>query len=363
MLEVEGKPPVEVATFRKKRYPSPSGWWLPLHRPLGRCSFTSFDAAGQRIAKRTAFAGYRTETPDLGEVADGARARRLRGHATVRRAMDPNDGPSQLPRSQGRRTSPPPPSSARSSPGTGSRPAPRPASRTSPARTAGWPGCERCSRAGTTAERPQGDRVHPDTRAEWRAWLAEHHDGSDGVWLVLWRKQSGLMGLTYEEAVQEALCFGWIDSKGSKLDDERTMLWMSPRKRGSGWARTNKVRIEQLLADGPMTPAGLALIEEAKRDGSGTLLDDVENLVVPDDLAERSTPTRGPGRWDALPLGAPVRAGADRPGQAPLHPGQAGRLSSASRHRPGRAARPAAARFLTPSPGPVSAAHGLHPPL
>jgi uncharacterized protein YdeI (YjbR/CyaY-like superfamily) len=118
---------------------------------------------------------------------------------------------------------------------------------------------------------------------------------------VLWRKQSGRTALTYEEAVQEALCFGWIDSKGSKLDDERTMLWMSPRKRGSGWARTNKVRIEQLLADGLMTPAGLALVEEAKRDGSWTLLDDVENLVVPDDLAAALDAHPGArDRWEGL---------------------------------------------------------------
>ena len=269
--------------------------------------------------------------------------------------MDPDDGRSSLPPKPGeRRTSPPPPSSAPSWPATRSRPAPRPAFPTSPGRTAGWPGCERCSRAGTTADNPQGARVHPDTRAEWRAWLAGHHDGSDGVWLVLWRKQSGRTGLTYEEAVQEALCFGWIDSKGSKLDDERTMLWMSPRKRGSGWARTYKVRIEQRPADGLMTPAGLALIEEAKRDGSWTLLDDVENLVVPDDLAAalEAHPGAGERGTRALPLGAPGRAGADRPGQAPRDPGQAGRRVRPC-HRPGRAARPVAARFLTPSPLPA----------
>jgi len=121
------------------------------------------------------------------------------------------------------------------------------------------------------------------------------------VWLVFWRRQSGRTGLTYEEAVQEALCFGWIDSKGAKLEDQRTMLWMSPRKRGSGWARTNKVRIEQLLADGLMAPAGAALIEEAKQDGSWTLLDDVENLVVPDDLAAALDAHPGAReRWDGL---------------------------------------------------------------
>ena len=119
---------------------------------------------------------------------------------------------------------------------------------------------------------------------------------------MFWRKQSGRAGLTYEEAVLEALCFGWIDSKGAKLDDDRTMLWMSPRKRGSGWARTNKVRIEQLLADGLMTPAGLALVEDAKRDGSWTMLDDVEDLVVPDDLAAAFAENPGAREhWDGFP--------------------------------------------------------------
>jgi uncharacterized protein YdeI (YjbR/CyaY-like superfamily) len=80
---------------------------------------------------------------------------------------------------------------------------------------------------------------------------------------VLWRPRSGRTGLTYEEAVQEALCFGWIDGKSAGLDDQRTMLRFSPRKRGSGWARTNKVRIERLLAEGLMAEPGLALIEEA----------------------------------------------------------------------------------------------------
>jgi uncharacterized protein YdeI (YjbR/CyaY-like superfamily) len=126
---------------------------------------------------------------------------------------------------------------------------------------------------------------------------------------VFWRKQSGRTGLEYEEAVLEALCFGWIDSKAAKLDDERTMLWMSPRKRGSGWARTNKARISQLLTGGLMAPAGLAMVEEAKRDGSWTLLDDVEKLIVPDDLAAALDALPGAReRWDALPRS--VRRGA-----------------------------------------------------
>jgi uncharacterized protein YdeI (YjbR/CyaY-like superfamily) len=118
---------------------------------------------------------------------------------------------------------------------------------------------------------------------------------------VLWRPRSGRAGLSYEEAVQEALCFGWIDGKAAGLDDQRTMLRFSPRRRGSGWARTNKVRIERLLAEGLMAEPGLALIEEAKRDGSWTMLDAVEDLVVPDDLAAALADRPGAReRWDGL---------------------------------------------------------------
>jgi uncharacterized protein YdeI (YjbR/CyaY-like superfamily) len=122
------------------------------------------------------------------------------------------------------------------------------------------------------------------------------------VWLVFWRQGSGRRGLTYEEAVQEALCFGWIDGRAAKLDDQRTMLRFSPRKRGSGWARTNKLRVERLLAEGLMAEAGLARVEEAKRDGSWTMLDAVEDLIVPDDLAAAFAGHPGAReRWDGLP--------------------------------------------------------------
>ena len=98
---------------------------------------------------------------------------------------------------------------------------------------------------------------------------------------------------------------GWIDSSGRKLDDERSMLWFTRRKPGSGWAGTNKERVVRLEAEGRMTPAGRAMIEAAKADGSWTLLDDVENLVVPDDLAAAFE--RHPGsreNFDAFPPSA-----------------------------------------------------------
>jgi uncharacterized protein YdeI (YjbR/CyaY-like superfamily) len=149
------------------------------------------------------------------------------------------------------------------------------------------------------------EQVQPESSAEWRAWLAHNHGRDAGVWLVMRKARAGGPRISYEESVEQALCFGWVDSKGRSLDAERTMLWFAPRKRGSGWARTNKERIERLTAAGLMAPAGQAVIDAAKADGSWTLLDDVENLVVPDDLAAAFA-AHPPARehWDAFPRSA-----------------------------------------------------------
>ena len=124
-----------------------------------------------------------------------------------------------------------------------------------------------------------------EDRASWRAWLEANHATSPGVWLVSWRKGQGPR-VEYEDAVEEALCFGWIDSQGGNLDDRRSRQYFAPRKPTSGWAATNKARIARLVADGRMAPAGLAAIDRAKANGSWTLLDDVEQGVVPEDLAQ-----------------------------------------------------------------------------
>jgi uncharacterized protein YdeI (YjbR/CyaY-like superfamily) len=127
--------------------------------------------------------------------------------------------------------------------------------------------------------------VHPQGRAEWRAWLSQNHTQPSGIWLITYKKGTGKPYLSYDEAVEEALCFGWIDSKPNKLDEERSMLWFAPRKSGTGWSRPNKLRIERAIAQGIMTAAGLAKIDAAKADGSWTKLDGVENLEIPEDLA------------------------------------------------------------------------------
>jgi uncharacterized protein YdeI (YjbR/CyaY-like superfamily) len=141
----------------------------------------------------------------------------------------------------------------------------------------------------------------PFDRAAWRAWLFANHATSTGVHLVSWRRGSGGTSVGYEEAVEEALCVGWIDSVAGRLDEQRSLQWFSPRRSTSGWARTNKARVERLIAAGLMLPAGLDAIEAAKRNGSWTRLDDVENLVVADDLAAAmaaNAPARE--RWDAF---------------------------------------------------------------
>ncbi|MFO0876430.1 MAG: YdeI/OmpD-associated family protein [Gemmataceae bacterium] len=151
------------------------------------------------------------------------------------------------------------------------------------------------------AEAPENS-VHPTTRAAWRAWLENHHGRKEGVWLITYKKASGKPRVEYDESVEEALCFGWVDSKTSKLDDERTMLWFAPRKPGSGWSRPNKERVERLLAAGLMAAAGLAKVEAAQRDGSWVALDAVEALEVPADLAQALAEWPGAAQhWEAFP--------------------------------------------------------------
>jgi len=128
-------------------------------------------------------------------------------------------------------------------------------------------------------------RVEVASRDEWRDWLARNHAGSGSIWLVTHKKAAGDRHLPYEAIVEEALAFGWIDSRPAKLDAERSMLLISPRKPGSAWSRANKERVERLLAEGRMALAGLAAVEAAKADGSWNALDEVERLAIPPDLA------------------------------------------------------------------------------
>ena len=150
--------------------------------------------------------------------------------------------------------------------------------------------------------KPPPNSTHPKTRAEWRAWLAANHTQTEGVWLVSYKKATGKPRIEYDEAVEEALCFGWVDSKPNKLDDERSLLYFAPRKGGSGWSKPNKERVERLIAAGLMMPAGLAKVEAAKKDGTWTALDAAEALEVPPDLKKAlAALPNAQTYWDEFP--------------------------------------------------------------
>lgn len=127
-------------------------------------------------------------------------------------------------------------------------------------------------------------RVEVRSRDEWRRWLERHHAQADPIWLVTWKK-GGEHHLPYADVVEEALCFGWIDSLPRKLDDARTMVLLSPRKSGSSWSAANRDRVDRLIADGLMAAAGLAVVSAARADGSWDRLKEPETGNPPPDLA------------------------------------------------------------------------------
>ena len=123
-------------------------------------------------------------------------------------------------------------------------------------------------------------------RASWRKWLEAYHKTVSSVWLIIFKKDSGTPSVYYPEAVDEALCFGWIDSKPNKRDAESFYQYFSKRNPKSNWSRVNKQKIERLLAQGRMAQAGLDMIVHAKKTGTWTALDAVENLEIPEDLEQ-----------------------------------------------------------------------------
>ena len=128
------------------------------------------------------------------------------------------------------------------------------------------------------------------------------------MWLISWKSATGKPAVGYDEAVEEALCFGWVDSLQRSIDDERSIQRFSPRKPKSRWSRSNKERVERLTAEGLMAPAGLAAIENAKETGAWTELDAVEEMIVPDDLAAAFTEHPGSREhWDDFPDGVKKR--------------------------------------------------------
>jgi uncharacterized protein YdeI (YjbR/CyaY-like superfamily) len=138
-------------------------------------------------------------------------------------------------------------------------------------------------------------RFYPKDREKWRNWLQENYNSSPGIWIIYYKKNSQKPTIEYDEAVEEALAFGWIDSKVKALDNERYMQLFTPRKENSTWSLINKKRIDKIIKKGLITPAGIEKVEIAKKNGSWSLLDDIENLVIPEDLEEsfRNNPKAG----------------------------------------------------------------------
>jgi uncharacterized protein YdeI (YjbR/CyaY-like superfamily) len=110
--------------------------------------------------------------------------------------------------------------------------------------------------------------VQLEERADWRAWLERNHETAPAVWLVTWKKPTGKPRVDYDAAVEEALCFGWVDSKSRSVDDERTSLYFTPRKPKSAWSESNVARIEKLEGAGLLRAAGRRVVDEARRVGT-----------------------------------------------------------------------------------------------
>ena len=128
------------------------------------------------------------------------------------------------------------------------------------------------------------ETYYPQNRAAWRQWLEENHQSKQAVWLIYYTKKSNIPSISWREAVDEALCFGWIDSTRKKVDDSSSIQYFSKRKPKSIWSKINKEIVQELIENNSMTKAGFESIEIAKQNGSWTILDEVEELVIPDDL-------------------------------------------------------------------------------
>lgn len=128
------------------------------------------------------------------------------------------------------------------------------------------------------------ETYYPQNRAAWRQWLEENHQSKSSIWLVYYTKKSNIPSISWREAVDEALCFGWIDSTRKKVDDSSSIQYFSKRKPKSIWSKINKEIVQSLIDNKRMTKAGFESIEIAKQNGSWTILDEVEELIIPDDL-------------------------------------------------------------------------------
>ncbi|MGZ3618766.1 MAG: YdeI/OmpD-associated family protein, partial [Ktedonobacteraceae bacterium] len=132
----------------------------------------------------------------------------------------------------------------------------------------------------------QIEHYYAKDRTGWRNWLEANHATSPGVWLVYYKKHTDQPSIAYADAVEEALCFGWVDSRPNVLDDERYKQLFSPRNPKSPWSKLNKRRVEKLIQEGLMTKVGLDKIEAAKQSGTWNAYDAIEDLTIPEDLEQ-----------------------------------------------------------------------------
>lgn len=133
----------------------------------------------------------------------------------------------------------------------------------------------------------------PNSSAEWRKWLEKNHQSEQCIWLVYYKSSTKITSLSWSDAVDEALCFGWIDSTKKTIDQERYMQYFSKRKPNSNWSKINKEKVTKLIQNNRMAKAGFDSIETAKENGSWTILDEVEALVIPEDLKEELANYKG----------------------------------------------------------------------
>jgi uncharacterized protein YdeI (YjbR/CyaY-like superfamily) len=124
----------------------------------------------------------------------------------------------------------------------------------------------------------------PQSQTDWRQWLEKNHQSKQSVWLVFYTKKSNIPSLSWSEAVDEALCFGWIDSTRKKINDISFMQFFSKRKPKSNWSKINKEKVQQLIGNKRMTKAGYESVEIAKQNGYWTILDEIEEVIIPNDL-------------------------------------------------------------------------------
>lgn len=140
------------------------------------------------------------------------------------------------------------------------------------------------------------------TRNDWRKWLTENHLKEKSVWLIIYKKKLKISSIYYPEAVDEALCFGWIDSVPNKKDENSYYQFFSKRNPKSNWSKVNKAKVNQLIKQGLMQKSGFEAIKISKENGTWTALDDVENLVVPNDLLNLFlTNLTAKQNWDNFP--------------------------------------------------------------